>query len=423
VGVRGLVGKLLTFGVSLGVALTAADAIVRLTDLGFRPLRNGLDTEAILESSEFRTRVRTNALGFREPRLPGPKPPGVRRIVALGDSFTQGYGVEEDEAYPRLLEGLLDGVEVINLGVGASCPLDYAANFEEVGRAYEPDLVLVGLMTNDVSDVFYLREHGARLLSALLHAEQNRLTDPRPFWKRLPSRLWPNLYALAGFAVRRPQGGAAPAARKPEDGHVPSPPLLPRERWKEVLDALTARYGNGDEVERRLATLPPERLDRIQTLLTVGRESAEENRGIAELAALLEPRYYIDRLELAPKYDAAWKETTRLLARIAASARRVGAETIVVYIPSAQEIVPSGLQRLAHRGFEVDDGLPARAVVGVRLRQFGAEAGIPVVDLSEPLRAHADEPIYFRHDSHWTPRGHRVAAEAIAAAIAAQWER
>src|SRR4029453_8146836 len=106
-------------------------------------------------------------------------------IVVLGDSFTQGYGVEEHEAYPRVLEGLLDGVEVINLGVGGSCPLDYAANFEEVGRAYEPDLVLVGLMANDVSDVFYLRERGARLLSSLLHEEQDRLTDSRPLWKRL----------------------------------------------------------------------------------------------------------------------------------------------------------------------------------------------------------------------------------------------
>jgi lysophospholipase L1-like esterase len=415
--IAGPAGKLLLLAVSLGAALTAADALVRATDLGFRPLRNDLDTEAILESSEFRTRVRTNALGFREPRLPGPKPPGVRRIVALGDSFTQGYGVEEHEAYPRLLEGLLDGVEVINLGVGASCPLDYAANFAEVGRAYEPDIVLVGLMANDVSDVFYLRKHGVRILSALLHGEQDRLRDARPFWKRLPSRLWPNLYGFASRAVRRPPGPSA-SARRPEPGHVPPPPLFPRERWKDVLHALTARYGNTDEVERRLATLPAERLDRIQTVLTAGRKSTEENRAMSELAALLEPRYYVDRLELAPKYDAAWKETTRLLLRIAAMARRVGAETIVVYIPSAQEVVPARLELLASRGFEVDDGLRTRAILGDRVQRFGAEAGIPVVDLREPLRAHAAEPIYFRHDGHWTARGHRVAAEAIAAALA-----
>jgi len=413
----GLAGKVLLLAVSLVTALSCVDILIGANDLNFRPLRNNADTEAILESSEFRTRVRTNALGFREPRLPGPKPPGIRRIVALGDSFTQGYGVEEHEAYPRVLEGLLDGVEVINLGVGASCPLDYVANFDEVGRAYEPDLVLVGLMTNDVSDVFNLRERGTRLLSSMLHEEQDRLTDPRPVWKRLPSRLWPNLYALVSRAARDRDTGEAPVAQEPAEGRATPPPLLPRERWKEVLSALTTRYGNADEVERRLATLPPERLDRIQTILTVGRKSEEEDQAMSELMALLEPRYYVDRLELAPKYAAAWKETTQLLARIAATARRIGAETVVVYIPSAPEVVPDRLERFASRGFEVDE-LPARAILGDRVRQFGEEAGIPVVDLREPLRAHADEPIYFVRDGHWTARGHRVAAEAIASAMA-----
>jgi len=51
--------------VSLVTALTCVDILIRATDLNFRPLRNGADTEAILESSEFHTRVRTNALGFQ----------------------------------------------------------------------------------------------------------------------------------------------------------------------------------------------------------------------------------------------------------------------------------------------------------------------------------------------------------------------
>jgi hypothetical protein len=106
-GVRlaGIARTSLLLAVSLGAALTAADTVVRVTDLGFRPLRSAADADAIVEDSEFRTRVRTNALGFREPRLPAPKPPGMRRIVVLGDSFTQGYGVEDDEAYPRAAAG------------------------------------------------------------------------------------------------------------------------------------------------------------------------------------------------------------------------------------------------------------------------------------------------------------------------------
>ena len=415
--IAGPAGKLLLLAVSLGAALTAGDALIRATDLGFRPLRSPANADTIVAASEFRTRVRTNALGFREPRLPGPKPPGTRRIVVLGDSFTHGYGVEEDEAYPRVLEGLLPGVEVINLGVPATCPLDYAANFEEVGRAYEPDLVLVGLMANDIHDVLYLRERGARLLSALLHQVQDGLAEPRPLWKRLPSLFWPDLHALASRAVRGPGGGSAAAAREPREGSAPSAPRLPRERWKAVLRELTARYGNTDEVERRLPTLPAERLDRIQTVLTVGRES-DEDQAMYELSALLEPRDYIDRLTLPPRYAAAWEEITNLLARIAATARRGGAETMVVYVPSAHEVVPARLERLAGFGFEVDETLLTQGALAVHAQRFGAQAGIPVVDLTGPLRAHADENLYFRYDAHWTPRGHRVAAEAIAAAVA-----
>jgi len=75
-----------------------------------------------IERAEFSVDVRLNALGFREPHLPSPKPPGVLRVVALGDSFTQGYGVEEHQAWPRRLETVLDArhpgrYEVVNLGV------------------------------------------------------------------------------------------------------------------------------------------------------------------------------------------------------------------------------------------------------------------------------------------------------------------
>jgi hypothetical protein len=153
----------------------------------------------------------------------------------------------------------------------------------------------------------------------------------------------------------------------------------------------------------------------------VGRESEEEDQALSELLALLEPRHYIDRSALPPRYAAAWKETTELLARIAAAARRAGAETMVIYVPSPQEVVPARLERLRSRGFEVDETLLTQGALGGRLESFGAEAGIPIVDLTGPLRAHADESLYFRSDAHWTPRGHRVAAEAIAAAIAQRW--
>ena len=48
-----------------------------------------------------------NALRFRDAPL-GPKPPGVRRVVILGDSFAEGQGVQEADTLARVLARLLE---------------------------------------------------------------------------------------------------------------------------------------------------------------------------------------------------------------------------------------------------------------------------------------------------------------------------
>src|SRR6185369_3984266 len=91
------------------LCLVALDRLVAWTDLGYRAARYRPNEDRQLTRDEFNVHIATNALG-------------VRRVVVLGDSFTQGYGVEESEAYPRGLErrlataGLGD-VQVVNLGV------------------------------------------------------------------------------------------------------------------------------------------------------------------------------------------------------------------------------------------------------------------------------------------------------------------
>jgi len=49
-----------------------------------------------------------------------------------------------------------------------------------------------------------------------------------------------------------------------------------------------------------------------------------------------------------------------------------------------------------------------------RLRRFGEERGVEVLDLAPVLEAHRDVPLYYAHDGHWTPRAHELAARATA---------
>jgi lysophospholipase L1-like esterase len=95
---------------------------------------------------------RYNSQGFRGPEFP-PRRPGVRRLVVVGDSFTEGQGAREQDTYARQLESLLNAREpgsweVLNLGWRA---LDFPQLRETFDAALEqqPDLALFGMVLND----------------------------------------------------------------------------------------------------------------------------------------------------------------------------------------------------------------------------------------------------------------------------------
>ena len=63
--------------------------------------------------------LHTNSSGFRGSReTPDQPPPGIRRVICSGDSFTLGFGVADDEAWCARLETQWKGVETVNLGQG-----------------------------------------------------------------------------------------------------------------------------------------------------------------------------------------------------------------------------------------------------------------------------------------------------------------
>ena len=63
--------------------------------------------------------VTINNLGFRgESAEAQSAPPGHRRILVSGDSFTFGYGVDDGHSWSHLLEHKLDNTEILNLGLG-----------------------------------------------------------------------------------------------------------------------------------------------------------------------------------------------------------------------------------------------------------------------------------------------------------------
>jgi hypothetical protein len=75
---------------------------------------------------------------------------GKQRIVVLGDSFTFGEEVSDDETYSRNLQASLPGSEVLNLGVQGYGHDQMLMYLEEEGVKYHPDVVVVGFAYLDI---------------------------------------------------------------------------------------------------------------------------------------------------------------------------------------------------------------------------------------------------------------------------------
>ena len=102
--------------------------------------------------------IEHNSIGFREPEFAVEKPAGEFRVLALGDSFTYGSGVLQQDAWPKVLERRLAArgqkVHVINCGFacGTYTPAGYDTWMESDGLLLQPDLVIVGFCLNDMGN-------------------------------------------------------------------------------------------------------------------------------------------------------------------------------------------------------------------------------------------------------------------------------
>lgn len=104
-------------------------------------------------------RVSTDANGLRAPLHAQEKADGVFRVMTLGCSTTFGWGVNDEETYPYLLEQNLNAgghkVEVINGGQPGYSSFQGLWLWKKTLAAYKPDLVIFGYIVQDSRSVAY----------------------------------------------------------------------------------------------------------------------------------------------------------------------------------------------------------------------------------------------------------------------------
>ena len=149
---KSLLLKLVVFFVSVMLSLVAVEIAAR-----FIPEKKPLRADIPL----FRTdRMPYNSLGYQDYEYPLQKGNNVFRIIATGDSFTEGGYVSFEDSYPKKLEFYLNSFgntkgityQVINMSMGGRSTPQEVRVIKHNADKLKPDLVILGYCLNDPED-------------------------------------------------------------------------------------------------------------------------------------------------------------------------------------------------------------------------------------------------------------------------------
>ena len=326
----------------------------------------------VAEHAGKQFKFRTSGYGLRrDSEISVAKPPGVIRVLVLGDSQTDGQ-VENDETYPARLEQLMvargQAVEVLNAGVTGYSPQQEYLWYRERGVQLQPDLVVLGFyLGNDILDLIE-NKLDARVIDDEA-GTLNPITMPAA-WLSLHSRL----VLLAKYASRDERVSAVL-----ERVGLVAPPLVDQDRLARVLRECHGCWLQSGK----------------QALLA------------REYPAAAEGAY--GRLDLL----------VRLLERQVAAG---GGRLVVLLIPSKNQVEPQDergdvakMMRLMNLG---ESDLHYEDVVRERTLAIVEAAGVAVVDpLPELQFAASNGRLYYRRDWHLNPNGNSALAAILDRAL------
>jgi lysophospholipase L1-like esterase len=324
---------------------------------------------------EYTVEVSINSTGLRDPERPLAKPPGVYRILAVGDSMVEGYSVRMERTVSQSLEHSLAprcAVEVLNGGTaGYSTDQEYLFYLDD-GHRYDPDVVVLFVHHNDI----------------MANTWSNYWGTPKPLL-----RMSGAAPVIANFPVPPPTVRAA----------VPSAGPLP------IRGSAAVTW-----LKERLLLGAPRAYNRLALLglwAPVGGDTIEPGDQM---------RVYKRRWQ--QPVEEGWTLTAAILTAFAREAAARQTRFLVAYVPGRFEVSDRDWE-LTQVHFGLAAGLWDRGLVRERLQTIGRSAAFPVLALTPALRE-ADHGLlgepYFLWDGHWNERGHAAAARALEAWLMAQ---
>lgn len=382
--------KFVLFLSSLVVCFGLSIALDRLVGLFSPAQTTGLvfppNAHRHFQIPEFSFSVDINSLGFRDREFSPHKTAKVR-ILAIGDSFTYGWGVEANQSWPKVLEEKLRAsahdVEIANLGKPGGYPAVYADIAERATPVLKPDLIIIAVLQGD--DLAQMDQTINSPVSA--KDETQKRSAPGAIRRSIQaafSALYPHLVALVNERVK-------------------AEPTL-SSQWQAdagtVLAALTR-----DEKSRYEKLDPAVKNEFINGHLNPSLISLSVTR----------PDYFLQTLDLeSAKTRLLIAEMAKQLARIKSTATQNHAEVMVVSVPYGFYVSSKSLRNLQRMGFSgAPEALKTNAA-DEAIRSASQMAGIPFYESTIGFRQMPDHTdLFFDQDGHFNPAGHRYFAEAL----------
>ncbi len=369
----------------VGVRIFAPQSTLRQRDLFFQfdPLlgAEGIpDKKGVFATTQFSTIITHNSKGFRDYEHSEENRNGKLRVITLGDSFTWGHGVENNEIYVKKMETLSPRVETINMGGPGGDPPGELKVYLFRGSAYEHDIVLLGFyIGNDVVDTQateesippqfgYDKAGNFTLMGKVLPPEEVRRIREESAQKYDPHK-YRDLKGRINYWFIQ---------------HFQSYTLLDnlQDHFSDMLKGSTAYW----KVMNALGLKVKRPMDFLQ--YCEKKDSEEIKRG--------------------------WKITEGVLKSLKEYAQLNGAKPYILFIPHITQMSDAFFkQATRYLGYDparFDSEKPNR-----KLAELCRKLDIAYLDLLPVMREKSaeGEKLYYEREYHWNKAGHQLAAEEV----------
>lgn len=312
----------------------------------------------LFQSSEFNASAHINKLGYRGNDFEYESKDGRLRVLIVGDSFTFGHGVSDDQTYSVRLDARFEdeNAEVINAGYASGfSPDSYYLYLKKKGIFLKPSIVVMGLFVwNDISD-----------LSETDWVKVDRDGLPEKIVSRFRKV---GKVGHLEYVKARKRYQIAPLA----NSHLFQ---LIYSHKQSFFDKLFLYFDQNPEFD-------PEKM-----------AASIYDTCIFETSCFR-------------RYDDNWEKFQKVILATKILLDKNNIKLLVVIIPTKEQLGSGGC--CGWEKLSSDE----RLSLNKKLSSLFDQNGIYYLDLYNKLNQSEDN-LYFDHDAHWTSKGHDIAAKSI----------